>query len=86
VKRDTILKVNHKEGTSQKGRPYSFYVASVLDEDGNVFAFNISDDLVKLSKSDEGEVQLKDIRNDERTVDVEIRPKGFDCAGTIVAW
>jgi len=80
-----VVKVKLKEGNSQKnGRPYSFYVANVVDTEGNVFAFNVSDSLVKEAK-DAGD-NLDDIRMKQMTCDVEIRPKGFDCAGTIVAW
>jgi len=80
----TIVKVTHKEGTGKNGRPYSFYVASIIDEDFNVFNLNLSDELVKTAAVD-GEI-ITEITRQDREVDVEFRPKGFDCAGTIVAW
>jgi len=81
----TVLKVQHKEGTGKaSGKPYSFYTASVVDEDANVFGLNLSDELVKESRADEED--LEKIRNQEMVIEVEFRPKGFDCSGTIVAW
>jgi len=79
----TVVKVQHKEGTSVKGKPYAFYTVSVIDEDANVFGFNISQELEK--KLNGEDPQWYEVRNETRTIDVEFRPKGFDCSGTIVA-
>jgi len=77
--------VIHKSGNAKRtGNPYSFYTASVVDDDGNVFGLNVADELVK--EAEEEEMNLESIRNEERTIDVEFKPKGFDCAGTVVAW
>lgn len=66
------------------GKPYSFYTASVVDEDANVFGLNLSDALVKVAKEDDD--NLEQIRLQEMLVDIELKPKGFDIGGTIVAW
>jgi len=79
-----VVKVDHKEGTSQKGKPYAFYTVTVIDEEANVFGLNVSRDLEKKLNGDNPD--WHETRNQEATIDVEFRPKGFDCAGTIVAW
>jgi len=72
-----------KEGTGKiSGKPYLFYAASVVDEDGNVFAFNLSDSLVATPENIEA---LMAIRQESVLADVNFRPKGFDVGATIEA-
>jgi len=81
----TVLKVLLKEGIGKtSNKPYRFYTASVLDEDGNVFGFNLSDAIVKEALDED--VDLGTLRNEDRSIDVEFKPKGFDTSGTIVHW
>jgi len=75
--------VNKKEGNAKKtGNAYLFYAASVVDEDGNVFALNLADALVS---TPENVAALLDVRNERAEVDVNFKPRGFDIAGTIEA-
>lgn len=77
----TLLKIEHKAGTGKtSGKPYSFFAATVIDEDSNVFALNLSDTV----SSALGE-RAKELRNVPVKADVEFKPKGFDIGGTIVA-
>jgi len=68
----------------KSGKEYSFYTATVVDDDANVFGLNLSDTLVK--ESLENDEDLSKIRNEERTVDIEFRPKGFDISGSLISW
>jgi len=78
----TILKVSLKEGVGKKsGSPYSFYTASVVDEDANVFGFSVSKQMVE-----EHGKALEDIRNESVEADIEFKPKGFDVSGTLLSW
>jgi len=76
----TLLKVQLKEGTGKtSGKAYKFYTASVVDEDANVFGFNLSDKIA------DSEVQkLLEVKNEKINATVEFRPKGFDVSGTLV--
>jgi len=79
----TLLKVSKKEGVGKKsGKDYRFYTATVVDEEANVFGFNLHDSLVPASDSSE-ERKLLDLRNRSIVADVEFRPKGFDISGTL---
>lgn len=79
----TVLKVDLKEGVSQKSnRPYSFYVASIVDEDANVFRCNVSDALVEKV----GKEKILKVKNTLATVDGEITPKGFDAGIELTDW
>jgi len=81
----TVLKIVNKTGTGKRsGKPYDFYVATVVDEDANVFDLTVADELVK--EAVEAEKDLSKVRNEPMEVDIEFKPKGFDIAGTIVAW
>jgi len=79
----TVLKVRHKEGIGKaSGKPYDFYVASCVDEDANVFTFNLSDKLVE----DHTPEKLLDLRNEYyQNAQIEFKQKGYDCSGTIIA-
>jgi len=77
----TILKVNKREGVGKKsGKPYLFYNANVVDEDGNVFGFILSEDCVQ----EVGENNLLALRNRSVEATVQFTPKGFDVGGSIV--
>jgi len=79
----TLLKAENKAGVGKtSNKPYDFYVATVIDEDSNVFKFNLSDDLVKENGAD----TLKALRNVPITAEVRFVPKGFDVAGTLVSF
>jgi len=76
----TLLKVQHKEGTGKaSGKPYSFYTATVVDEDANVFGFNLADEVVKAASPD----VLLALKNAAVIADVKFSPKGFDVSGQI---
>jgi len=78
----TLLKVQLKEGTGKTSqKPYRFYTASVVDEDANVFGFNLSDSLVDSPAKVEELLGMKNVRVE---CTVEFRPKGFDVGGTIL--
>jgi len=77
----TILKVVHKEGNGkQSGKAYSFYVASVVDDDANSFNLTIADDLMK---GPEG-AGLPTMKMVAVNASIEIKPKGFDLSGTLI--
>jgi len=78
----TVLKTFHKEGIGKKsGKPYDFYTASVVDEDANVFTFNLSDKLVQ-----EWGSKLDELKNEFfESAQIEFRQKGYDCSGTIIS-
>jgi len=78
----TLLKAEKKEGKGKKsGKDYLFYTATVVDEDANVFTFNLSDSITE-NASDV--VKLLEVRNQSVTADIEFKPKGFDIGGRIV--
>jgi len=80
----TILKCELKQGKGKtSGKDYKFYTASLVDEDANVFAVNLADDLVA-SLGEEGVVTLLEQRNQPATVDIKFSPKGFDIGATLV--
>lgn len=73
-----LLKIRTVSGEAGKksGKPYSFNVASLLDEaSGEVLEMNIHEDV---SVKD-----LKDERNVDVDCDIEIRQKGFDLSGRV---
>jgi len=77
----TLLKVENKSGVGKtSGKAYDFFVATLIDEDSDVFKFNISDDLA----SSKGKDSLLDLRNVPISAQVNFKPKGFDVAGTLV--
>jgi len=76
----TLLKVVNKSGTGKtSGKPYDFHVATVIDEDANVFNFNVADELAQR----EGRDVLASLRNVEITAEVRFTPKGFDVQGSL---
>jgi len=76
----TLLKVQHKEGVGKKsGKEYSFYTATVVDEDANVFGFNLADEVVKAAPAG----SLESTKNVSVFADVKFVPKGFDVSGQI---
>jgi len=79
----TLLKIRHKEGTGKtSGKPYSFYTADVVDDDANVFGFNLDD---KLAPKDAIETsELLAVKNAPIIATVRFTPKGFDVSGTIL--
>jgi len=78
----TLLKINLKEGVGKVSKKdYKFYVASVVDTDGNVFNLNISEKLTSDEKQLEIILPLKQARI---TAQIEFKPKGFDIAGSLV--
>lgn len=78
----TLLKTVLKEGVGKKSQqPYKFYVASVVDEDANVFNMNLADEIVD---SSDFEV-ISVAKNVSVRADIKFSPKGFDIGGTIVA-
>lgn len=79
----TLLKVVKKEGTAKaSGKPYSFLVANIVDDDANVFAFNLTDDLA--ASAEVQEILTDETKNLRITATVKFLPKGFDVAGTLV--
>jgi len=79
----TVLKVFHKEGIGKaSGKPYDFYTASCVDEDANVFTFNLSDKLVESLGKDVVEAYHNEYFENAQ---IEFRQKGYDCSGTIIA-
>lgn len=79
----TILKVELREGVGKKsGKPYSFYNASTVDEDGNVFGLILAEDFAK----EQGATELQSLRNISVLADVRFNPKGFDIGGSILGW
>jgi len=73
----TLLKVVKKEGVGKNsGKPYSFSVATVIDEESNVFQLNLHDSLHTQSG-------LTELRHASIVADIEFKPKGFDIAGTL---
>lgn len=76
----TLLKVEHKSGTGKaSGKPYDFYTATLVDDDSNVFALNVSDDITSMVKD------MSALRNVEVVVDVDFKPKGFGISGTLTS-
>lgn len=80
----TLLKVVKKEGVGKKsGKPYLFYVATVVDEESNVMQFNIADSVVSQPAKLNA---LLGIRNEEIVVSFKLLPKGnFDLGASIVS-
>jgi len=79
----TILKFVQKKGVGKaSGKPYDFLTASVIDDDGNVFGFNVAPAVIE----EHGQDELLKMRNVSVEATVEFKPKGFDCAGTILDW
>jgi len=77
----TLLKIVNKKGVGKKSQnPYDFNVATVVDEDVNVFTLNLSDEVVAALGADASE-----LRNLPVEATIEFRPKGFDIGGTITA-
>lgn len=79
----TILKVEHKEGVARESKkPYSFYVASCLDDNGNVFPLNIADDFVKDKGTD-----LLGVKKEDVAAEIELRPVGrFGLGATLLSY
>jgi len=78
----TLLKVQHKEGTGKKsGKEYSFYTATVVDDDANVFGFNLDD---KLTTAKDAVETLLALKNVPIKADVRFLPKGFDIGASII--
>jgi len=76
----TLLKIVNKNGIGKKsGNPYNFDVASVVDEDANVFNLNLSDS-VSAALTDE----VRSLRNVAIEATVEFKPKDFDVSGTLL--
>lgn len=76
----TLLKIVNKNGVGKKsGNPYNFDVASVVDEDANVFTLNLSDQVSASLTED-----MRSLRNVAIEATVEFKPKDFDVSGTLV--
>jgi hypothetical protein len=78
----TILKIDNKSGKAKRtGNAYSFFVATVIDEDSNVFKLNLAD---SLSDTAEKVKALSEVKNEEVEATIKFSPKQFDIAGTIL--
>jgi len=78
----TVLKVVLKSGVGKtSNKPYSFYAASIVDDDANVFQATLEE---KFGNSLAG--KFEKIRNETVKADLEIKPKGFDAGITIIGW
>jgi len=76
----TLLKIVNKNGIGKKsGNPYNFDVASVVDEDANVFDLNLSDS-VSAALTDE----VRSLRNVAIEATVEFKPKDYALSGTLL--
>jgi len=81
----TLLKVAKKEGTAKAtGKPYAFHVASVVDEDAEVFALNVSDELAKEARF--LEIFSKEEKNLPGIATIKFSPKGFDIGASLLAF
>jgi len=79
----TLLKVENKTGTGKtSGKAYDFHTATVVDEDANVFTFNLADEVV----ASNGKETLASLRNVRVVASVNFKPKGFDIGGTITGF
>jgi len=77
----TILKIVHKAGNGKSsGKAYSFHVASVVDSDANAFNLTIADDVMK------ADPKFAETQMSQGTAVIEIKPKGFDLSGTLLAF
>jgi len=80
----TLLTVAKKEGNAKAtGKPYSFLVANVVDEEAKVFGFNLSDELSASPRVQE--ILNNEEKNTQVFADVRFSPKGFDVSGQIIA-
>lgn len=79
----TLLKVVNKSGTSKKdGKAYNFCSASFVDEDSNVFNFNVEQDFVE----EVGIATLLKIKNKEIVATLNLYPKGYNIACQLVSY
>lgn len=77
----TILKVTNKTGLSKKdGKAYNFCSASFVDDDSNVFSFNVDSDFAEKV----GVAALLKLKNKEVTATLNLYPKGYNIACQLV--
>jgi len=72
----TLLKVEHKSGVAKTSKKdYSFYTATCIDSDANVFKMNLNDAIMKDEKSRD---LVMGLLNVSIVAEIEVKPKGFD--------
>jgi hypothetical protein len=78
----TLLKVEHKSGVAKTSKKdYSFYSATCIDAEANVFKMNLSDTIMSDEKQKK---EILALLNVQIVAEIDIKPKGFDFGITLV--